>query len=156
MIIWNKRNGYIYEDEKTNKQYSLYEAECYKGEATSDIVIMWDEEKNCFANYVYGATSLFENIAELDDTVRYYVDKYEANQKKNTIAVKYGFSKAGVKAFLDNASAEFFEDMDNGGEHLDQFDIVISCGKHRISIPLGAEEWNSLDTMLRECLEVNE
>ena len=119
-------------------------------------MIMWDEERNRFANYVYGATSLFENIAELDDNVRYYVDEYEAKQKQNNIAVGYRFTKAGVKAFLDNASADFFADMDDGGEHLDQFDIVVSCGKHSIRIPLGAEEWNSVDTMLRECLEVNE
>ena len=156
MIIWDKRNGYVYEDEQTNKRFGLYEAKCYQGEATSDIVIMWDEERNRFANYVYGATSLFENIAELDDNVRYYVDEYEAKQKQNGIAVGYRFTKAGVKAFLDNASADFFADMDDGGEHLDQFDIVVSCGKHSIRIPLGAEEWDSVDAMLRECLEVNE
>ena len=156
MIIWDKRNGYTYESETSGKRYNLFEAKSYQGEATSDIVIMWDEEKNRFANYVYGATTLFEDIAELDSNISYYVDDYEAKQKKNAIAVNYRFTKAGVKAFVDNASADFFEDMDNGGEHLDQFDIVVSCGKHQIKIPLGAEEWNSLDAMLRECLEVNE
>ena len=154
MIIWDKTNGYAYENETNGKRYSLFEAKSYQGEATSDIVIMWDEEKNCFANYVYGATNLFENIAEFDDTVRYYVEKYEATKK--AVAVNYRFTKAGVKAFIDGASTEFFEDMDNGGEHLDQFDIVVSCGKHSIRIPLGAEEWNSLEEMLNECLEVNE
>ena len=154
MITWDKRNGFVYEDEQTSKRYSLYEAKCYQGEATSDIVIMWDEERNCFANYVYGATNLFENIAELDETVRYYVEKYET--KDDGIAVNYRFNKAGVKAFVDGASADFFADMDDGGEHLDQFDIVVSCGKHQIRIPLGAEEWNELEAMLNFCLEVNQ
>ena len=154
MIIWDKVNGFTYENEANGKRYSLFEAKCYQGEATSDILIMWDEERNRFANYVYGASNLFENIAELDDTVRYYVEKYEATKKK--IAVNYSFTKAGVKAFIDGASTDFFEDMDNGGEHLDQFDIVVSCGKHQIKIPLGAEEWNELEAMLNFCLEVNQ
>ena len=151
MIIWDKKNGYTYEEETNGKRYSLFEAKCYQGEATSDIVIIWDEEKNQFANYVYGADSLFEHIEELDNTIKYYVG--EATKKTPKAEVSYRFTKAGVKAFLADASAEFFEDMDNGGEHLDQFDIVISCGKRKIAVPLGAEEWNSIEAFLSDAVE---
>jgi hypothetical protein len=151
MIIWDKKNGYTYEDETNGKRYGLFEAKCYQGEASSDIVIIWDEEKNQFANYVYGADSLFGHIEELDNTIKYYVG--EATKATPKAEVTYRFTKAGVKAFLADASTEFFEDMDNGGEHLDQFDIVVSCGKRSIRVPLGAEEWNALEDWLTECVE---
>ena len=159
MIIWDKKNGYTYKDEATNKEYTLHELMCYKGTASSDIVGIWDKENNCFANYVYGAEFLDESIEELNNTIKFYVDAYEANQKTKQKAkafIKYEFTKAGVKAFLESASDEFFEDMDNGGEHLDRFDIVVSCGKHLLRMPLGAEEWGNLEVMLEDCLEVNE
>lgn len=156
MIIWDRKNGYVYEDEQTHKRYSTYEAKCYEGECTSDIVIIWDDKNNCFANYVYGATFLHESIEELDNTIKFYVDDYEAkrnNQSKKRAFIKYEFTKAGVSAFLDKASTDFFEEMDNGGEHLDKFDIVVTCGKHKISMPLGAYLWDRLTDCLTDAVE---
>ena len=153
MIIWDKKNGYIYEDEANGKRYSLFEAKCYQGEASSDIVIIWDEEKNRFTNYVYGADSLFEHIEELDNTIRYYVG--EATKETPKTEVTYRFTKAGVKAFLDDASTEFFAEMekDYDDQNLEQYYINVSCGKRKITVPLGAEEWNALDSWLTECVE---
>ena len=153
MIIWDKKNGYTYENETNGKRYTLFEAKCYEGEASSDIVIIWDEEKNQFTNYVYGANDLFKHIDELDNTIKYYVG--EATKATPKTAVSYRFTKAGVKAFLDDASTEFFEEMEKPFEdqHLEQFDIVVSCGKRKISVPLGAEEWNALEDWLTECVE---
>lgn len=153
MIIWDKKNGYTYEDETNGKRYNLFEAKCYQGEATSDIVIIWDEEKNQFDNYVYGADSLFEHIEELDNTVKYYVG--EATKATPKTDVSYRFTKAGVKAFLNDASTEFFAEMEKpfDDQYLEQYDIVVSCGKRKISVPLGAEEWNALEDWLTECVE---
>lgn len=159
MIIWDKKNGYTYKDEATNKEYTLHELMCYKGTASSDIVGIWDEENNCFANYVYGAEFLDESIEELNNTIKFYVDDYEAKRNKPSNArafVKYGFSKAGVHDFLEHASNDFFADMDNGGEHIDQFDIVVSCGKHKIRVPLGAEEWDGLESWLIDTIVESE
>jgi hypothetical protein len=161
MIYWSKRDGYTYKDEDTLKEYSLFEMMCYQGTATSDVIAIWDEKNNCFANHVYGATLLYEDIEELNNTIKYYVDAYEAKQKTKAKAkafTKYEFNKAGIKAFLSKASEDFFEEMDHELEDQDlsKFDIVVSCGKHQIRIPLGAEEWNSVEVMLADCLEVNE
>lgn len=161
MIIWDQKNGYTYKDEATNKEYTLHELMCYKGTASSDIVGIWDEKNNCFANYVYGAEFLDKSIEELNNTIKFYVDAYEAKQKAETKAkafIKYEFTKAGVKAFLEKASDDFFAEMEKEWEvqNLGQFDIEISCGKHKVRIPLGAEEWNSVEVMLADCLEVNE
>jgi hypothetical protein len=159
MIIWDKRNGYSYKDEANGKHYSVYEAKCYEGECTSDIVIIWDDERNCVANHVYGATFLHENIEELNNTIKFYVDEYETKKKANVakVAHKHGFSSAGVKAFIDQASADFFAEMEKpyDEQHLENYDIVVSCGKHKIGVPLGAEEWNEIEAWLNYCLEVN-
>ena len=158
MIIWDKKNGYVYEDETNGKRYSTYEAKCYEGECTSDILIIWDEENNCFANYVYGATLLHENIEELNNTIKFYVDDYEAKRNKPSKAralIKYEATKAGVRAFLDEASTDFFAEMEKpwDDQHLENYDIVISCGKRKISIPLGAEEWNGIEALLTDAAE---
>ena len=158
MIIWDKKNGYAYKDEATNKEYTLHELTCYKGTASSDIVGIWDEENNCFANHVYGAEFLDGNIEELNNTIKFYVDAYEAKRKTQTKAkafIKYEFTKAGVKAFIDQASNDFFEEMDKDYEdqHLERFDIEISCGKHKVRIPLGAEQWNALENCLTDAIE---
>lgn len=160
MIIWDKKNGYTYKDETTRKEYSLHEMKCYQGEASSDIVAIWDDASNCFANYVYGAEFLHESIEELNNTIKFYVDDYEAKQKekakaKAEIVAKYKCTKAGVKAFLDEASTDFFAEMEKpwDDQHLENFDIVISCGKRKISIPLGAEEWNGIEVLLTDAAE---
>ena len=161
MIIWDKKNGYTYEDEQTHKRYSLLEGKCYKGECTSDSIIMWDDEKMCFADYVQGATFLYKDIEELDQTIKGYIDAYEAKQtekRKARAFIKHSFSDAGIKAFEDQASADFFEEFEKpfDDQDLTKFDIMVSCGKHQIRIPLGAEEWNELTYFLKECLEVNQ
>lgn len=158
MIIWDKKNGYTYKDEATNKEYTLHELMCYKGTASSDIVGIWDEKNNCFANYVYGAEFLDESIEELNNTIKYYVDAYEAkrnNQSKARAFIKYKSTKAGVKDFLADASTDFFAEMEKPWEdqQLEKYDIVISCGKRKISIPLGAEEWDGIEALLTNASE---
>ena len=161
MIIWDKKNGYTYKDEDTQKEYTLHEMACYQGTASSDIVAIWDSKNNCFANYVYGAEFLHQNIEELNNTIKFYVDDYEAKRNKPIKArafIKYEFTKAGIEAFKDRASADFFAEMEKpfDDQQLEKYDILVSCGKHQIRIPLGAEEWNSVEEMLDECLEVNQ
>ena len=161
MIIWDKRNGYTYKDESTSKEYSLSELSCYHGEASHDIVAIWDNKNNCFANYVYGAEFLHKNIEELNNTIKLYVDDYEAQrnkQSKTKAFVKHEFTNAGITAFLDQASNDFFAEMEKPYEdqHLEKFDIMVSCGKHQIRIPLGAQEWDEVEAMLIECWEVNQ
>lgn len=159
MITYHKEYGCWFQMTEDSKHYSLFEMTTYKHKSTSDIIAIWDYDNHEFVNYLYGANTI--SVDELDKAVSEYVAEYEAKKKaeekaKAEVLAKYKFTKAGVSAFLADASAEFFEDMDNGGEHLDQFDIVVSCGKRSIRIPLGAEEWGSVETMLADCLEVNE
>lgn len=160
MIIWDKKNGYTYKDETTYKEYSLHEMKCYQGEASSDIVAIWDDANNCFANYVYGAEFLHESIEELNNTIKFYVDDYEAKRKKQKARafIKHSFSYAGINAFEDQASTDFFAEMEKpfDDQDLSKFDIMVSCGKHQIRVPFGAQEWDSVVSMLNECWEVNQ
>ena len=145
MIIWDKKNGYIYEDESNGKRYSLYEAKCYEGEATSDIVIIWDEAKNNFANYVYGASDLFKHIEELDNTIKYYVGEYAKKEPKAKIT--YPLNNAGVSAWCGDVVDDI---LDRGvtGDY-----IISHCGR-QIMLPDLAEIHESIEYLLSNALEV--
>jgi hypothetical protein len=156
MITYNKKSGWCFIGEESGKQYSLYEMVSYRGNTTSDIIIIWDHDSDCIVNHVYGANST--SIEELSDIITEYVKEYETKEKekeKAEIAASYKFTKTGVKAFLEYASDDFFEEMDKEPEEQDlaQFDIVVSCGKHSISVPLGAEEWGNVESLLYDSLE---
>ena len=159
MITYDKRFGCWFQMDENSRHYALYEMMSYKHNSTSDIVVIFDHDHDSIVNYVYGANVLC--VDELDKAVSEYVEEYEAmarGEAKVGCSASYRFTKAGVKAFLENASKDFFEEMDHELENQDlsKFDIVISCGKHKIRIPLGAEEWNCVEEMLEDCLEVNE
>ena len=156
MITYDKRFGCWFQMDENSRHYSLYEMMTYKHNSTSDIVVIFDHDHDSIVNYVYGANIL--SVEELDKAVSEYVAEYEAmarGEGKVTPNLSYRFTKAGIEAFKDRASADFFAEMDRGGEHIDKFDIFVSCGKHQIRIPLGAQEWDIIDTMLSDCLEAN-
>lgn len=159
MITYHNEYGCWFQMTEDSKHYSLFEAMTYKHKSTSDRVIIWDEDNDEMVNFVYGATIL--SIDELDKAVSEYVAEYEAKQKaskKANAKIKHPFTSAGVNEFEAQASSEFFEEMEKDWEdqRLDKFDIVVSCGKHQVRIPLGAEEWNEIIVCLRDCLEVND
>lgn len=156
MITYTKQNGCFFQMNEGAKIYDLYEMQVYKGKTTSDIIAIFDHDNDCIVNHVYGANTI--SVDELDEVVSEYVTEYETKLKAKTkteIVANYKFSKAGVKAFLEHASDDFFEEMDKDLDlqNLSQFDIVVSCGKHSISIPLGAEEWGYVEEMLEDAAE---
>lgn len=158
MITYHKEYGCWFQMTEDAKHYALYEAKTYKHNSTSDRVIIWDEDNDEMVNFVYGATIL--GVDELDKAVSEYVAEYEARQKaearaKDEIVATYKITKAGVRAFLDEASTDFFAEMEKpwDDQHLENYDIVISCGKRKISIPLGAEEWNGIEVLLTDAAE---
>lgn len=154
MITYHKDFGCWFQMTEDSKHYALYEAKTYKHNSTSDRVIIWDVDNDEMVNFVYGATVL--GVDELDKAVSEYVAEYEAKQKNKAKAfAKYNSTKAGVRAFLDEASTDFFAEMEKpwDDQHLENYDIVISCGKRKISIPLGAEEWNGIEALLTDAAE---
>lgn len=156
MITYHKEYGCWFQMTEDAKHYALYEAKTYKHNTTSDRVIIWDEDNDEMVNFVYGATIL--GIDELDKAVSEYVAEYETRRKAEASAKTewaYRFTKAGVKAFLDNASEDFFAEMNKNliEQDLGKFDIVVSCGKHKIRVPLGAEEWEGLESWLNDAIE---
>lgn len=159
MITYHKDYGCWFQMDECSKHYGLFEMKTYKHHTTSDILAIWDHDNHEFVNYVYGANTL--SVDELDKYVTEYVAEYEAKQKVKTSVEafrKYNLSKAGVKAFEDSASCDFFAEMEKDYEdqHLEKFDINVTCGSHKISAPLGAEEWNELIAWLNYCVEANE
>lgn len=152
MIIWNKRNGYSYEDEHSGKRYSIFEVNSYKGETSMDAVAIWDDTEEHFVNYVFGADFLYKDLYYFDEAVAYQINEYEAN-KLDSEKVRYRFSKPGVRMFLEKASDDFFEAMEDDNGDLVNYDIQITVGGHKIIVPLMAETWDCLSEWMTECVE---
>lgn len=158
MITYHKDYGCWFQMTEDSKHYELYEAKTYKHHTTSDRVLIWDVDNDELVNFVYGATIL--GVDELDKIVTEYVAEYEAKKKAEAKAkvkafAKYEFTKAGVRAFLNETSTDFFAEMEKGwdDQHLERFDIVITCGTRKISMPLGAEQWDALERCLADAVE---
>ena len=158
MITYHKEYGCWFQMTEDAKHYALYEAKTYKHNSTSDRVIIWDEDNDEMVNFVYGATIL--SVDELDKAVTDYVAEYEARQKAEARAkaealAEYKFTKAGVNAFLDETSTDFFAEMEKDwdDQHLELFDTVISCGTRQIKVPLGAYQWECLESYLKDAVE---
>lgn len=158
MITYHKEYGCWFQMNENAKHYALYEATTYKHKTTSDRVLIWDEDADEMVNFVYGANIL--GVDELDKAITEYVAEYEAKKKAEAKAkikalAEYKFTKAGVRAFLDETSTDFFAEMEKDwdDQHLEHFDIVITCGTRKISIPLGAEQWDALERCLEDAVE---
>ena len=158
MITYDKNYGCWFQMDGCAIHYPLYEMKTYKGNSTSDIIVIFDHDNDRIVNHVYGANTIA--IDELDKVVTEYVEEYEAKQReeakvKAEVSANYKFSKAGVKAFLDDASTDFFAEMDKDWDeqHLEQFDVVVTCGKRQIVVPLCAEQWGCIEECLTEAVE---
>lgn len=83
MLKFNAREGMSYVHDATHKEYELLELTTIQGKASPDVISIWDMSKNpmVMVNFVYGAEDLKQNLAELDDLVRYYVDEYETRSQ---------------------------------------------------------------------------
>lgn len=150
MIIYTSREGYLWENEETGKQYSLYEMVCLGGKATSDMVAIWDHDndENIFVNWFMGASCM--DAKELDKTVAHYVAEYEAKkeaQKKERLGINYKLSKVGVKAW----GCDVVDDICDKGICEP---YIISHGNRYIELPDLAEIHNELEDFLATAEEI--
>lgn len=159
MITYHKEYGCWFQMTEDSKHYSLYKMRPYSGEDTLDIMAVFDYDSKETVGIICDST-LFD-LEDLDCMIESKVLAYEAKQKaskKANAKTKHPFTSAGVNEFEAQVSSEFFEEMEKDWEdqRLDKFDIVVSCGKHQVCVPLGAEEWSEIIVCLRDCLEVND
>ena len=73
MLKHDDRNGYTFIDEQTGNEFSLMAMHCLGGYATSDIIVIWDEEHSNIYNWFYGETLLLDDPEELERIVSDYV-----------------------------------------------------------------------------------
>lgn len=151
MIIYDKKDGWEFLSEETGKRYTLYEMVCYRGNATSDIIAIWDHDNDCIVNHVYGANSV--RIEELSETISDYVMEYETRVRGKAMEeteVYYRLSKAGVKAWSSDVVDDILErDI--------LCDYVISHGSRSVKLPDLAEIHNMLECFLEDAVaEVEE
>lgn len=145
MIIWSKKEGFYYEDESNGCRYALLEMTSYKGDCTSDIIAIWEEDHNTFIDYVYGASYLYEDLEKLDETIKFYVDRY--NKKGLKTKANYPLTKSGVRAWCGDVVDDILERGITG-------DFIISHCNRQIKLPDLAEVFDALDCFLTEAEEI--
>lgn len=153
MIIYTKKDGYIYKDENTAKRYSLYEMVSLGGKATSDMVGIWDDldvdiDNIQFVGWFAGASSLSAN--ELDEAVSDYVWEYEVKKARAAAGkdtITYPLTKAGTKAWCGDVVDDIL-DRDITGDF-----YISHCGRS-IKLPDLAEVYEALENFLTEAEEI--
>lgn len=147
MITYHKEYGCWFQLTEDSKHYALMEMTPYKGEGTSDIIAIWDEDNREIVNWIYGA-SIFD-IADLDHNVERYVTAYEKRKRekeKRERVVRYDFTRAGVTAFerdviddiLDRDICEWF---------------TLTHAGRELRIPDTAMAYEGMETFLQEAID---
>ena len=73
MLKHDDQNGYTFIDEQTGKAFPLMAMHCLGGYATSDIIVIWDDEHGNMFNWFYGETCLLDDPQELETFVAAYI-----------------------------------------------------------------------------------
>lgn len=71
--------------------------------------------------------------------------------------IKYQFTKEGINAFLEDALADIFAELEkDGGGHPEDYDFYITCGDRSIRVPCLSDTYENLSIFLANTLEDTE
>lgn len=151
MLTYDKNNGFYYHNDE--RHYHLYEMKTYLGDKTSDILVIFDHDRDTIVNHVYGATTIRPD--ELDRIVTEYVQQYERELRTPKAPEpekinEYTFDKLGVNGFLGDSLEDIFEALDNGQT---EPDLVLTLGEQKIRVPILAQTWELFERFMRDALE---
>lgn len=158
MLKFTSNDGFIYVDEATKKEFSLFSTSTLGGQTTPDIIVIFDDEANKVVNHIYGATLCMDGekaIRELDKNIKYYVDEY-IKRDLNSATIKYPFDANGAKRFMSAAYDDIFKAMENVDPMTDYYgdhDIYIKIGCHEIRVPDLAMCYELMENYLTNALE---
>lgn len=70
--------------------------------------------------------------------------------------IKYRFTKEGISAFLEDALADIFAELDKEDGHPEDYDFYITCGDRSIRVPCLSDTYENLSVFLANTLEDTE
>jgi hypothetical protein len=158
MLKFTNNDGFIYFDETTGKEFSLFDTSSLGGQTTPDIIVIFDHAEHKVVNYFYGSTHCMDGhkaLRELDESVKRYVDEY-TSRDLNPATIKYPFDENGVKRFMSDAYDDIFKAMESCNPMTDYYgdhDIYIRINGREIRIPDLAGCYELLDTYLKDSAE---
>lgn len=158
MLKFTSNDGFIYVDETTGKEFSLFDTTSLGGQTTPDIVVIFDYEANKVVNYFYGATHSMDGgkaIRELEENARHYVNEY-LRRDLNPATIKYPFDANGAKRFMADAYDDIFKAMENCNPMTDNYgdhNIYIRINGREISVPDLAMCYELLEQYLNDAVE---
>lgn len=158
MLKFTENDGFIYFDETTGKEFSLFDTSSLGGKTTPDIIVIFDYAANKVVNYIYGSAHCMdgaEALRELDKSVKGYVDEY-LSRDLNPAPIKYPFNENGAKRFMSDAYDDIFKAMGNCNPMVDNYgdhDIYIRINGREIRVPDLAMCYELLDDYLNNAVE---
>lgn len=158
MLKFTSCDGFVYVDEGTKKEFSLFDTSNLGGQTTPDIIVIFDDEAQKVVNYIYGATLCMDGekaIRELDKNIKHYVDEY-IKRDMNPPTIKYPFDANGAKRFMSDAYDDIFKAMEDCNPMTDDYgdhDIYIRINGREIRVPDLAGCYELLDTYLKDSVE---
>lgn len=158
MLKFTENDGFIYFDETTGKEFSLFDTNTLGGKTTPDIIVIFDYAANKVVNYLYGSTNSMDGakaLRELNKSVKGYVDEYIARDL-NPATINYPFDANGAKRFMSDAYDDIFKAMENCNPMVDDYgdhDIYIRIYGREIRIPDLAMCYELLDDYLKKAVE---
>lgn len=69
--------------------------------------------------------------------------------------IKYHFTADEIAAFEQDTLNDIFEEMDKGGNHIDDLDIFITIGNRGIRLPICADAHSGIIELLQQIEEDN-
>ena len=158
MLKFTANNGFIYVDESTGKEFSLFNTSTLGGQTTPDIIVIFDDEADKVVNHLYGATLCMDGenaIRELDKNIKCYVDEY-IKPDLNPATIKYPFDENGAKRFMADAYDDIFKAMESCDPMVDDYgdhDIYIRINGREIRVPDLAMCYELLEKYLNDSVE---
>ena len=158
MLKFTENDGFIYFDETTGKEFSLFDTSSLGGKTTPDIIVIFDHAANKIVNYIYGSTHCMDGakaLLELDKSVKHYVDEY-MHQDLNPATIKYPFDANGARRFMSDAYDDIFKAMEDCDPMTDDYgdhDIYIRINGREIRVPDLAMCYELLDNYLKNAVE---
>jgi hypothetical protein len=152
MLTYDKNNGFYYHND--DRHYHLYEMKAYLSDKTSDILVIFDHDRDTVVNHVYGATTIRPD--ELDRIVTEYVQQYERELRTPKAPEpdevnEYKFNKLGVKGFMSDAFECIYEALEDDSIKFPEIEIKVRDRK--ITIPILRQTWEHFERFMPDALE---
>jgi hypothetical protein len=147
MLTWTKENGFTYTDERTGKQYILFEMNPFGSERFGGFLAIYEKDSFFYVNQIECGHEERKNLPLLDEAIAEAIEVAGVITTKPDEVITYKLNKSGVKAWCNDV-------VDDICDHGICGDYTIIHGGRAINLPDLADIHNELDLFLTEAEKI--